>query len=63
MQTGEEKLMPLIKCPEYGKEISDKSKQCIHCGYPLQPRLTSDKVICTFLGVDFDLTFLDELLK
>ena len=25
----------LIKCPECGKEISDKSKQCIHCGYPL----------------------------
>lgn len=27
--------MSLIKCPECGKEISDKSKQCIHCGYPL----------------------------
>ena len=27
--------MALIKCPECGKEISDKSKQCIHCGYPL----------------------------
>lgn len=26
----------LIKCPECGKEISDKSKQCIHCGYPLE---------------------------
>lgn len=25
----------LIKCPECGKEISDKSKQCIHCGFPL----------------------------
>ena len=22
-----------IKCPECGKEISDKSKQCIHCGF------------------------------
>lgn len=28
--------MALIKCPECGKEISDKSKQCIHCGYPLE---------------------------
>ncbi len=26
----------LIKCPECGKEISDKAKQCIHCGYPLE---------------------------
>lgn len=28
--------MALIKCPECGKEISDKSKQCIHCGCPLE---------------------------
>lgn len=28
--------MALIKCPECGKEISDKAKQCIHCGYPLE---------------------------
>ena len=28
--------MVLIKCPlRWEKEISDKSKQCIHCGYPL----------------------------
>lgn len=27
--------MALIKCPECGKEISDKAKCCIHCGYPL----------------------------
>ena len=27
--------MALIKCPECGKEISDKSKACIHCGYPI----------------------------
>lgn len=25
----------LIKCPECGKDISDRSIQCIHCGYPL----------------------------
>lgn len=28
--------MALIKCPECGKEISDKSKVCIHCGYPME---------------------------
>lgn len=28
--------MALIKCPECGKEISDKAKTCIHCGYPIE---------------------------
>lgn len=28
--------MALIKCPECGKEISDKAPTCIHCGFPLQ---------------------------
>lgn len=28
--------MALIKCPECGKEISDASKQCIYCGFPLE---------------------------
>lgn len=28
-------VMALIICPECGKEISDKSEACIHCGYPL----------------------------
>lgn len=28
--------MALIKCPECGKEISDKSEKCIHCGFPLR---------------------------
>lgn len=27
--------MALIKCPECGKEVSNKAKSCIHCGYPL----------------------------
>lgn len=26
----------LIQCPECGKEISDKSNQCIHCGFPIK---------------------------
>lgn len=26
----------LIKCPECGKEISDTSKKCIHCGFTLE---------------------------
>lgn len=28
--------MALITCPECGKEISNKSKSCVHCGYPIQ---------------------------
>ena len=27
--------MALIKCEECGKEISDKAKTCINCGYPV----------------------------
>lgn len=27
--------MALIKCPECGKEISDKAGRCPHCGYPI----------------------------
>ncbi len=26
--------MALIKCPECGKEISDRSEGCPNCGYP-----------------------------
>lgn len=35
--------MSLITCPECGKEISDKSKQCIHCGFPIDSENTIDK--------------------
>jgi ribosomal protein L7/L12 len=28
--------MAMINCPECGKEISDASKSCIHCGFPLE---------------------------
>jgi RNase P/RNase MRP subunit POP5 len=27
--------MALIKCPECGKEISNKATACVHCGYPI----------------------------
>lgn len=26
--------MALIKCPECGKEVSDRAPACIHCGFP-----------------------------
>lgn len=31
--------MALIKCPDCGKEISDKAASCIHCGCPMQPTM------------------------
>ena len=36
--------MALIKCPECGKEISDKAKTCINCGCPLEDVVTSGEV-------------------
>ncbi len=47
--------MALIKCPECGKEISDKSSQCIHCGYPLDELKTNNtnqlyKIVLTDYG-------------
>lgn len=36
--------MSLIKCPECGKEISDKAKTCINCGCPLDEIITSGEV-------------------
>lgn len=51
--------MALIKCPECGKEISDKSDKCIHCGYPLLQNQESD--IFLFNGVQLNKSyFLDE---
>lgn len=48
--------MALIKCPECNNMISDKSKQCIHCGFPLP---TVEKEIpdgfCLIDGVPRDL--------
>lgn len=29
--------MPLIKCPDCGKEVSDKAPVCPNCGRPIAP--------------------------
>lgn len=44
----------LIKCPECGKEISNKSEQCIHCGFPI--RKSQAKNICKICNVEYALT-------
>lgn len=50
--------MALIKCPECGKEISDKSDKCIHCGYPIKKTTT-----CIINGTEYNLDFVfDESL-
>ena len=48
--------MALIVCPECGKEISDKSEACIHCGYPLINMVNTK---CNINGVVYD--FKEEL--
>lgn len=35
--------MALIKCPECGKEVSDKAPACIQCGYPLLAETKVDR--------------------
>lgn len=47
--------MALIKCPECNNEISDKSNQCIHCGYPLQIAKNTE---CSINGKVHDLSFI-----
>lgn len=46
--------MALINCPECGKEVSDKSEKCIHCGYPINKAKIEKYVID---GKEYDLTF------
>lgn len=50
--------MALIKCPECGKEISDKSRTCIHCGYPFE----SDNII-KINGTEYSTELFKKLLE
>ncbi len=42
----------IIKCPECGKDISDKSKQCIYCGFPLNSLNNNNLYSIKFLSYD-----------
>lgn len=57
----------LIKCPECGKEVSDKAQACIHCGYPIkketnslnaitqtQTNTSNNSTICKINRMDYD---------
>lgn len=44
--------MAIIQCPECGKEVSDKTKSCIHCGYPLTKKKNiPKKTIMLIVGI------------
>ena len=47
--------MALINCPECGNQISDKSTQCIHCGYPLKD---PNGLYKTINNVEYNFAFL-----
>ena len=36
--------MALIQCPECNNKISDKSKNCIHCGYPIASNIKQNYI-------------------
>lgn len=60
--------MALIKCPECGKEISDKAVACPHCGCPSSVwsnsnDLKDDSEITTESNEDEDFWVIDELFK
>ena len=46
--------MGLIKCPECGKEVSDRAATCIHCGYPFEStheKIANEKEIIIMSGL------------
>lgn len=49
--------MALINCPECGKEISDKSEKCVHCGYPVR---TTPYLCEKINGIEVDVSFLKD---
>lgn len=50
--------MALTNCPECGREISDRAKQCIHCGFPLEQVNT----VCVINGTVWDMAYVKELI-
>lgn len=54
----EDAKVALIKCPECGKEISNKSTACVNCGFPLNIKVENNTLenICTINGIQYDLS-------
>lgn len=56
--------MALIKCPECGRDISNTSKECIHCGCPLKKKThIPKKIIVIAVGAVVLLTLILILVK
>ena len=45
--------MALVNCPECNKEISDKSKTCINCGYTFKSNMKVNKKVIAFTLIIF----------
>lgn len=57
--------MALIKCPECGKEVSDRAEKCIHCGYPLENTIGVKGINynCVISGTEFNLQKILQLIQ
>lgn len=58
--------MALIKCPDCGKDVSDRARACIHCGCPIAEESNIASIMnnmCVINGREYDLTeFKDRIL-
>lgn len=54
--------MSLISCPECGEMVSDLSKFCIHCGFPIQNNVQAINNVCKIDGVSLDLSEFKEYI-
>ena len=64
--------MSLIRCPECGKEISDKAGKCPNCGYPFQQinhcklcgkEIETGQEVCEKCMKDYDIPNINETEK
>lgn len=57
--------MALVQCPECGKEISDKARYCIHCGFPMMGNVIQPENdnMCRINGQNCDLTEVVEAMN
>lgn len=46
--------MALIKCPECGKDVSDRAPACVHCGFPLSELKTTTPPVNDCVVNEFD---------
>lgn len=49
---GGRQKVALVKCPECGKEISDKTEKCPHCGYPINGYLQRNNYDTPSVGLN-----------